>query len=204
MLDINFSSSKEFNGVVHTLLESVIDFFIEVGGSVDYEDIYATVFPPQKQSDMEDNIKIIKTLYMHVTDDFVHQFPPLHEYVLFHILKFVHEGTEELFILTDNVNKMLSQKDASCFEIDELKLLKTIETPIDLIGIIFDDIDFLDVALYVETYKTNPDFVTNFMHIDLEYYSELIPDDILKEFKEVKRQKVTEMVEKKYKKKRKF
>ncbi|SFE09055.1 hypothetical protein SAMN05428981_103410 [Bacillus sp. OV194] len=203
MLDINYSSSKKFKEILHSLLESVVDFFIEIGSSpVEYEDIYATVFPAHKQSDKEANLKILKNLYMHIVDDFVHPFPPLHEYVLFHILKYVHEGTEESFILTDNVNKMLSQKDASCFDIDELKLLKIIKTPIDLIGIIFEDSDFLDVAMYVEIYKTNPDFVTNVMYIDLEYYSELMPDDILDEFKQIKHQKVTEMVEKTLKKRK--
>lgn len=56
----------------------------------------------------------------------------------------------------------------------------------------------------METYKRNPDFVTNFMHIDLEYYSDLLPDDILEEFKKIKRQKVTEMVEKTLKKRENF
>lgn len=38
-------SSKDFNLIIHVLLENVVDFFMEIGSNLDYEEIYADVFP---------------------------------------------------------------------------------------------------------------------------------------------------------------
>lgn len=69
---------------------------------------------------------------------------------------------------------------------DAVKLLRNTHTPYDVIGIIFEDIDFLEVGKIFEMYKERPGIVTNFFHIDLDYYKELMPDDIRDEYEYLK------------------
>lgn len=185
MLDIFNGSSKAYKKVVHEVLDIVVEHFMEVGSNLEYDEIYGSVFPLHKQ-DEEDRenqgMAFLKKLHREIIDNFSHEFSPLKEYVLYHILLFVHEGSEGTFLLSDTIQKSLKKIETINLDEDEINVLNSIETPRDLIGICFEDLDFLDVEELFEIYKTNPKFVTDFLHVDLEYYKDLLPDDILSEY----------------------
>lgn len=186
MLDIYEEASKEFKQILHHLLDIVVDHFIEIGSNLSYEEIYATVFPLHKQEDKEYALDFLKKLHREVIDGFTHEFTPMKEYVLFKILFFVYDSSEDGFMLEDEIPKFLNKINKDALLEDELRVLQSINTPNDLIGLCFDDLDFLDVPDIFETYKTHPDVVTKFLHIDLDYYTELMPDDILLKYNEIK------------------
>lgn len=188
MLDIFDGNSKVYKKVIHEALDVVVEHFMEVGSNLDYDEIYGSVFPLHKQ-DEEDRenqgLAFLKKLHREIMDSFSHEFTPLKEYVLYHILLFVYEGSEGTFLLSDTIQKSLKKKETSSLDKDELTLMKSIETPKDLIGVCFEDFDFLEIAEIFEIYKNNPGFVTNFLHVDLEYYKDLLPDDILSEYNQI-------------------
>jgi hypothetical protein len=188
MLDIFDGNSKVYKKVVHEALDIVVEHFMEVGSNLEYDEIYGNVFPLHKQ-DEEDRenqgLAFLKKLHREIIDNFSHEFSPLKEYVLYHILLFVHEGSEGTFLLSDTIQKSLMKRETSSLDEDELNVLNSIETAKDLIGVCFEDLDFLDVEEIFDIYKTNPKFVTDFLHVDLEYYKDLLPDDILSEYNQI-------------------
>ncbi|MGD6992154.1 hypothetical protein [Sutcliffiella horikoshii] len=188
MLDIFDGNSKVYKEVLHEALSVVVEDFMEIGGNLEYDDIYGTVFPPHKQEEEDrekQGLAFLKRLQREIMDNFPHVCSPLKEYVLFHILWYVHDGTEGTFLLTDTIQKSLKENNIDNLYVDELKVLNSIKTPRDLIGVCFEDLDFLDVGDLFDTYKKYPQYVTDFLHVDLDYYQELMPDDILSEFKEI-------------------
>ncbi|MED4225943.1 hypothetical protein [Neobacillus cucumis] len=189
MLDIFDGNSKVYKKVVHEALDIVVEHFMEVGSNLEYDEIYGCVFPLHKQ-DEEDRenqgLAFLKKLHREIFDKFSHEFSPLKEYVLYHILLFVHEGSEGTFLLSDTIQKSLKKREtSSSLDEDELNVLNSIETPKDLIGVCFEDLDFLDVEEIFDIYKTDPEIVTDFLHVDLEYYTDLLPDDILTEYNQI-------------------
>lgn len=191
MLDIFNGNSKLYKKVIHEALDIVVEHFMDVGSNLEYDEIYGNVFPLHKQ-DEEDRenqgLAFLKKLHREIIDNFPHEFSPLKEYVIYHILLYVHEGSEGTFLLSDTIHNTLKKRETSSLYEDELLVLNTIETPIDLIGVCFEDLDFLDVEEIFEIYKTHPEIVTDFLHVDLEYYKELLPDDILAEYNQIQDQ----------------
>ena len=190
MLDIfGFEgNSRVYKKVFHEALDIVVQHFIEVGSPLEYDEIYGTVFPLHKQDEKDkekQGLAFLKKLHREIIDDFSHEFCPLKEYVLYHILLFVHEGSDGTFLLSDMIQKSLMQRTTNNLDEDELNVLNSIETPIDLINICFDDLYFLEVEEIFDMYKINPKIITDFFHIDLEYYKDLFPDDILSEYNQI-------------------
>ncbi|MFB6801609.1 hypothetical protein [Peribacillus butanolivorans] len=164
-------------------MDIVVEHFMEVGSNLEYDEIYGSVFPLHKQDEENkenQGLAFLKKLHREIIDNFSHEFSPLKEYVLYHILFFVHEGSEGTFLLSDTIQKSLNKRETSSLDEDELTVLNTIETPKDLIGVCFEDLDFLKVEKIFDIYKTNPKVVTDFLHVDLEYYKDLLPDDKFK------------------------
>ena len=188
MLDMFDGNSKVYKKVIHEALDIVFKYFMEVGSNLEYDEIYGSVFPLHKQ-DEEDREKqglaFLKKLHREIIDNFPHEFSPLKEYVLYHILMFVHEGTEGTFIISDTIQNSIKKRETGNFDEIELTVLNSIETPKDLIDICFEDIDFLEIEGIFDIYKTNPKFVTDFLHVDLEHYKDLLPDDILSEYNQI-------------------
>ena len=188
MLDIFDGNSKIYRKIIHEVLDIVVEHFMEVGSNLDYDEIYGNVFPLHKQ-DEEDRenqgLAFLKKLHREIIDNFSHEFSPLKEYVLYHILLFVHEGSEGTFLLSDTIQKFLQKREISNLDEDELNVLNSIKTPEDLIGVCFEDLDFLEVEKIFNIYKKKPKIVTDFLHVDLEYYKELLPDDILSEYNRI-------------------
>lgn len=127
---------------------------------------------------------LLKKLQRNIRDNFVHSLSPLDEYVLYHIIVYVVEGSEDDFTLSDIINEFFNKEDIfEKLHEDEINILKLLNTPKDLIGLLFEDIDFLELGNILELYKKNPEIITDFFHINLEDYIELMPEDILKEYK---------------------
>ncbi|MGM7724363.1 hypothetical protein [Metabacillus sp. Hm71] len=186
MLKICSGSSKGFTKIIHNLLDIIVQHFLEVGSNLEYEEILGSVFPPHRQDNEEFGMKVLNKIYRDINDNFVHELSPFEEYVLYQILHFVYESSEDGFCLKESVKLFYSQIGDGQLDFAELKVLCIIRTPNDLKGICFEDIDFLDIGEIFELYKTNPKLVNDFLHIDLEYFTDLMPEDILLEYENIK------------------
>ncbi|WP_050181302.1 hypothetical protein [Domibacillus robiginosus] len=186
MLDICPQNSKIFREVIHEVLEGAFNFFDRTGSGLYYEEVLGTVFPLHKQDDEDYGIAFLKKLRNEITDKFNHEFSPLKEYVIYHILDWVLDVTDEPFSPSDIIKKSLEKKDTSNLHEEELKVLNSIKTLEDLKGICFEDLDFLQVAEMFEIFKKSPGTVSKVFHIDLDYYTDLLPDDILLEYNKIK------------------
>ncbi|PFO84729.1 hypothetical protein [Bacillus cereus] len=187
MLNVFSDASKEFKVIINKVLEEVVDFFMEIGMNLEYDEIYADVFPLHLQEDEEYGLRVLKKIQRVIKDNFSHNLSALENYVLYHILEYVFEGTEGGFRLDNLVADYLVEEHAieKLFD-EEHELLKTICTPLDLTGICFEDYDFLDVNEFYELFKGNPEIVTDFFHIELDEYKELMPEEIYEEYKNLK------------------
>ncbi|WP_339298041.1 hypothetical protein MKY92_25125 [Paenibacillus sp. FSL R5-0623] len=185
---INFDEEfpKESIKIINNLIDDIYSYFMEIGGNLEFEDIYATVFPEHMQDDEHSAMQDLKTLHSYIRDRFSHNLNPLYEYMLFNILYFVYDSSDDGFNVGEIVSKYLTDDIVRKLDEDTLRILRDIETPHDLIGIIFEDIDFLDVGELFEIYKNQPQIVTNFFNIDLDYYEELMPKDIKEEYQRIR------------------
>lgn len=187
MIKLSEGYSREFIRIMNVIIDDVFSHFIEVGSNLDYEEIYSTVFPAHKQDDQISGKHDLKTLHRYIRDDFHHILTPLYEYVLYNVLYFVYEASDDGFNLDDIISEQLTSDNIKKFnDEDTLKLLENTHTPYDVIGIIFEDIDFLEVGKIFEIYRHQPEVVTNFLHVDLDYYEELMPEDIRTEYQVIK------------------
>ncbi|MFY3792710.1 hypothetical protein ACOQFO_13635 [Ureibacillus sp. MALMAid1270] len=161
MLKIEIDTDRYTVGEIKEFLIEVIEFFELTASNLPFEEVYAPVFPHHIRLDNDTCREILNTIKYKIEDNFYHYLKGIEEYVLYHILDFVWEGTEHTF---------------------ETETL-TIPT---LIDIIFEDIDFLDIGRLVELYQKNPKIVTDFFNVDLEQYKEIMPPDILEIYVSVK------------------
>jgi len=190
LLNLFNDSSKEFKAILHNLLEEVVDFFIEIGSNLEYYEIYADVFPLHLQENEEYVLKILKKIQRYIKDNFNHDLSELENYVLHGILLYIEDATENSFELDSIIKKSLNQK--SIFEKlaeDEIEVLHNISTPKDLTSISFEDHDFLDVNEFIEVFKEKPELLTDFFYVDLDEYTELMPEDIYLKYEKLKKER---------------
>ncbi len=182
MYNICEGFSSRFRNLINHLIYINIESFIEVGSNLDPEEIYYTVFPTFYKKSETDIVEYLNKSLDYFEDDFLHELMPFDEFVLYKILQFQYESTDDGFVLNEEVDNFI-ESNKQYFEEGELELLS--ENDIDsnfIIGLIFEDIDFLDVPLLYKYYKTNPKFLDEFAHVDLDYYVDLMPPDIRQEY----------------------
>lgn len=187
MLNILSGFSIDFKKLIHEILGIVMDFFIEIGGNLNFDEIYAEVFPLHLRDNEEFIKKHLKKLYMYIIDDYNHSLTALDEYILYGILSFVYDGTDDGFPIDDIISEKLQSNKFNKLNHEELRWLNSIHDVGSLIGICFEDIDFLDVGIYIEWFKNRPDLLEKYAHIDLDYYKEIMPEDILEEYNQIKK-----------------
>lgn len=186
MLDILEGYSKTYKKIIHEVLNIVYEHFIIVGSQLEYDEYYGCIFPTHYNDNENrevNGISFITKLHREIKDNFTHGATPLKEYALYNIIKEVELGSEGTFIISDFIHKLLTHQTRNALTEDEINLLLSYETPEDLLDTCFEDIDFLMIPEIYEIYKSSPEIVSNFLHIDLKYYSELLPPDIFDEYK---------------------
>lgn len=179
--------SIDYKKLIHEILDIVVDFFIEIGGNLRYDEIYSLVFPLHMRDDEQFIRSHLEKLHRHIIDDYNHQITALDEYTLYCILSFVYSATEDDFRIDDIISEKLESNRFSKLSNEELKYLGTMEYVDSLIGICFDDVDFLDIGMYFDWFKISPDLLEKYAHIDLDYYKEIMPADILSEYNKIKK-----------------
>lgn len=178
--------SRGFIRIMNAVIDEVFSHFMKVGNNLDYEKIYGEMFPVHKRDDQKSGMQDLKTLHRYIRDDFSHNLNPLYEYILYNVMKFVYESSDDGFNLDDIISRQLTLDTVQIDDKDTLKLLDSIHTPNDMAGIIFEDTDFLEVGKLFDIYRKQPEVVTDFFNVDLDYYEDLMPEDIKVEYNFIK------------------
>jgi hypothetical protein len=178
------SINKYINGVLRQFFE----MFIEFANNLEFEDIYAEAFPQHLRRNPQYCLERLEQLNGYILDDFFHDIFPLDEYIIYNILVFMNEATdmdEEIDIFTREKDVFLTTNKKYMSE-EQNELLNTLNNINDIIGFIFDDVDFLDVGLLFQHYVNNPVNFEKIFHVNLDFYVDLMPDDIRGKYYEIK------------------
>ncbi|MGG0387853.1 hypothetical protein ABEZ76_07705 [Priestia megaterium] len=213
MINVIESNSPDFKEIINKMLYDVVRFFIEIGRDVEYEDIYSIAFPETMEMNKDLANQHLKRIETYITDNFSHNLRPLDEYIIYNIIRFAEEIAEDASfseplvffdkykslieqIKTKKVQEKKEQEDTEESSedwleegLEDILLLENMKNPMDLIGVVFNDLDFLDLDRYLTLYETQPELVTEFFAIDLDDYKDLIPEDKFEEYKKLKSQR---------------
>lgn len=198
--EISYSCSKFINIIISDIIED----FIEIGCHMEFEDVYGSVFPIHIARDEDKCINVIRELSMYSKDDFTHILKSLHQYVLYNILEFSIESTDDRFNLVEIVKEYKEKYKyiVNSFSDIEKNLVDKIKNPDIFKDICFEDYDFSQKFIdnMLEFLKKDVLDGTNYLeylNIDIEYideYLELMPYDKQEELlklKEVINEKLT-------------
>lgn len=191
MIYLNTSRNKIYCKIIHNYLEGEIfgDPEIDVGDMIECY-IPKYLFREQYQKCIE----VFEDLYEWTEDQFMHELTAFHEIALYGFLmemSSVKEDLEESFekIYYDNslkkeIRKYVKQDQEEMnyeFTIEELE--EDYYNPENICDHIFEDVDFLLLSkLYNEQKNKNP-IIAELMGINLDYYFEILPMDIQKQYK---------------------
>lgn len=189
---ISYSCSKFIN----IIISDVIDNFIEIGSNMEFEFIYGSVFPIHIVRDEDKCMNVIRELSMYSKDDFTHILKPLHQYVLYNILEFSIESTDDEFNLVEIVKEYKERHKylTNSFTYTEENLVDKIKNPDIFKDICFEDYDFSEKFIdnMLEFLKRDILDGTNYLsylNIDIEYideYLDLMPHDKQEELLKLK------------------
>lgn len=191
------SNSWHFKRFINVILGDIIEDFIEIGGNLDYEEIYAIVFPWHMRSEKDKCMEILNTLSYYWKDNIIHQLSPLYERVLYEIIEFVIDSADDGFDLTCILKTYKKQykKLYNSLNEKEKSLINKIKSPAIFIDLCFEDFDFQEVSvdsilkLLQNDVNNNTDLVEKFLHMDIEKINEyvaLMPPDKKEQYKKLK------------------
>lgn len=182
-----FQESNKLNQLTNSTLDVFIELFIEFAGNLPFEEMYADIFPKEMSSEEKCKNELMQ-LRQYVTDDFPHTLKPIHEFILYKLLDYMSDAIdldeqEEIF---NNQIKKYYDKDNEIS--DETKdILDSFQDINYLIGLIFEDVDFLDVGILYQMYIRDPLNFEKRFNVNLDDYVDLMPQDIKKEYEKVRK-----------------
>lgn len=191
------SNSWDFKRFVNIILGDIIEDFIEIGGNLDYEEIYATVFPWHMRNEKYKCMEVLNTLSYYWKDDMIHKLSPLYERVLYEIIYFVIDSTDDGFDLTYTVKTYKKQYKELYSNLgeEEKLLINKIKSPDIFIDLCFEDFDFKEASvnnilkLLQNDVNNDTNLTGEFLHMNIEEidkYMPLMPPDKKGEYEKLK------------------
>lgn len=192
MICFNTHRAVIYNKIIHNYLE------VEIFGDPD-NDIGDTIecympkylFREQYQKCLE----IFTDLYEWTGDKFLHELSAFHEVALYYFLvemENLKDDMEDYFKKAfydkeiDNEIKKYCKEDQEELKPDKYTLKELKEfyySPILISDAIFEDIDFVQLPHLYNEQKANMPYIAQMMGINLDYYFEILPIDIQKQYK---------------------
>ncbi|ARI78805.1 hypothetical protein [Halobacillus mangrovi] len=175
MIEISFTVSKNVKIIVNKVLEEISDCFLSIcEDSGDFHIHLPYLFPPHLIRNEYDKCKkIVYDILDFTKDDYPHTLSPLYEYVLYHLIDWYIDVSDEVsdeqtFFDPSNLQALSEDDEFIIRNINDLDTYKYF---------MFEDHDFLDVGDFVSIYLLNPQAIKHF-NIDLKEYIDLMPYDI--------------------------
>lgn len=191
MIIFNTNRSKLYCKIIHSYLEGEIfgDPEIDVG------DMIEDYFPKYLYREQYQKcIDVFKDLYEWTNDLFWHQLTAFHEMALYYFLRGMSELKEDMaeafveIFYDKDIKKEISQyakldKEELNNEYTIKELKEFYYDPYYICDEIFEDIDFVELPHLYNEQKANMPIIAKSLGINLDYYFEILPMDIQKQYK---------------------
>jgi len=173
MLITAFDASEGITKKINYNIYLILELFFESCKGLDYDTFVQEIFPSYfYRENRQRCIDILVDLQEYTLDSFDHVLPPIYEYALYNLFDWWLDVTDVEFNVEVDSSEITNT--------DDEYLANNINNIKEYKYFMFEDHDFLNVPLYVKAYLNNPEFVRNFVHIDIEEYADLMPSDVRK------------------------
>lgn len=191
MIYLNTSRAIIYNKIIHNYLE------VEVFGDpdIDIGDAIEDCFPKYLfREQYQKCIEVFKDLYEWTNDPFLHNLTAFHEVALYYFLSGMEElkndiedSFKEIFYDKALIKEIKNYSKEDLKEMGNDYTLEELEdfyySPYDISDAIFEDIDFVQLPHLYNEHKANMPVMAKIMGINLDYYFEILPIDIQKQYK---------------------
>ncbi|MBR0597485.1 hypothetical protein KCX82_06360 [Clostridiales bacterium BAD-6] len=200
MLPITIELSKNVIEKINNNVYYMIDLLLTDCEAWDYETFLIEIFPPFCVRNSIDVCKnIVFELKEMTRDSYKREYlKPIYGYALFMLIEWWVEVTAEM---EGDLLEQISLEDIDAettFVVDDeddFDVLDYLNDVDNYKAILFEDFDFLDIPQFFEQYKENPQVCEKIFSIDLDEYTDLMPDDIKEQYEQL-RQENASMLEK--------
>lgn len=180
-LDLNYENKVKANENLYNF----VDIFV---ADLDYCIQYDFIFPEfLYRYNPEKCRKVLDDLHLWINDSFTHHLPPLHQYVLYSMIKtwinWVNDEPELLgFQKADS-----EESDTEEIHTNDNEWVENHPNDLDLfITLFLSDLDFLEIGRLYEGFKNSSKNFQMTYYLYLEQYKDLMPKDIINEFEHIK------------------
>jgi hypothetical protein len=172
MIKPPFELSKNILKEVNRNIYLILEMFFESCKGLDYETFTQEIFPEHfHRENPEKCISILEDLRGYTIEHFERELPPIYEYALYMLFDWWVEVTDN-----DKMDRIIRIEDI--LTPDDEYVAKNINDIEEYKSFMFDDWDFLDASDIAKNFLENPWIIEGFMHIDIEEYLVLMPNDI--------------------------
>lgn len=180
-LDISINAKKIINSNIQCIYSLMLDMCINLSD----EEVLGDIFPSfMLQEDLEKCKNTILELYEMLRDEYERDYlKPLYEYVLFHSITWWYEVTDECEKLFEEI------PEEECYSSSGENMYDVLNDEKNYLDFMFQDWDFDDVPKLFSIYRNTPALISQFLHIDMDDYVELMPKDIRNQYFELKNNK---------------
>lgn len=179
MIEIYLDVSLKAKSIANNRITEFIRFFLDIAEPLEFEEMYSFIFPEFLLSNEDRCRKVVNELLICTKDKFVHQLSPLQEYVLFHILRFFIDAHDEEELIRSDYEgeEELTEEEWLMKHLDDIDVY---------LDVCFEDWDFYDVPALFYLFESDPINFESIWHTNLDYYLELMPDDIKERYLEIR------------------
>lgn len=181
LLPIFLNVSEKAKKVINKNVWYMFDLLLADCEALSYEEILSGIYP---EFLINNNLDLCKSVVHELSEMTMDCFDrdylkPIYEFALFQTIEWWYEVTDNIEL--DKIDLV----DAITNDGDNLyEFLNNADNYIDFL---FEDWDFLYVHRLFEIYKSNPVFLERFLHVNIDDYTDLMPNDIRKEYEIIKK-----------------
>lgn len=187
MLPVYLDVPKEAKRVINKNIGYMFELLKYTCEGLSYAEVLDSIYPSYiLDIKLEKCVQTIKELYNMTQDNYERDsLDPFYEWTLYHTILWWIEVTDENEL--DEIPRKYCVDECG---VDRYADINNVKNYIDFL---FQDWDFLDLEIIYSIYKNKPQLLEKFLHIDLENYLELMPNDIVKEYQAMKERRKTNM-----------
>lgn len=180
MLPVYLEIPNEAKKIINKNVGYMFELLKYTCEGLSYAEVLDSIYPSYILNiELEKCIQTIKELYNMTQDNYEREsLLPFYEWTLYQtILWWIDVAYENEL---DEIPRKYCVDECGVDRYDTINNVK------NYIDFLFQDWDFLDLEIIYSLYKNKPQILEKFLHIDVENYLELMPNDIQKEYQAMK------------------
>jgi len=175
MLPVYLDITDKAKNIINKNIWYMFDLLKATCEGLSYEEVLDGIFPQYiLDIDLDKCIRTVKELSNMTVDRYEREYlSPFYEWTLYHTILWWIDVADDIEL--DEIPRELCITDTGS------DLYETINKVDNYFDFMFADWDFLYVDRLYDLYKSNPNIINKFLHIDISSYLELMPNDIREE-----------------------